>query len=230
MPRQATAEDKAMEDIRRLRSVVLGGLLVGAVVSSTLAFLLGSSARDGLLNLGTELVGAVVTYALFELIIERRERREAEKEAVEAEKAELIAQMGSHVGDVAMAAAEELHRRGWLTDGSLCNASLGGARLRRAWLANARLCNGTLVKADLREARLYDSDLSEAWLCEARLDEALLGRADLRKAHLDGAEVLADQLAQAESLAGATLPDGTKLSEENWEAEFEEWREKHEEG
>jgi hypothetical protein len=24
------------------------------------------------------------------------------------------------------------------------------------------------------------------------------------------------------------LPDGTKLSEDNWEAEFEEWREKQE--
>ena len=38
-----------------------------------------------------------------------------------------------------------------------------------------------------------------------------------------------EQLAQARNLAGATLRDGTKLSEDNWEAEFEEWRKKQEE-
>jgi len=42
------------------------------------------------------------------------------------------------------------------------------------------------------------------------------------------ATVTADQLAQAKTLARATLPDGTKLSDDNWQAEFEEWREKQE--
>jgi hypothetical protein len=42
------------------------------------------------------------------------------------------------------------------------------------------------------------------------------------------ATVTADQLAQATTLARATLPDGTKLGDDNWQAEFEEWREKQE--
>jgi hypothetical protein len=47
---------------------------------------------------------------------------------------------------------------------------------------------------------------------------------------LEAARVSADELAKAMSLEGATLPDGTKLSEDNWEAECEEWRENQEEG
>ena len=58
---------------------------------------------------------------------------------------------------------------------------------------------------------------------------ANLGRAVLEHANLKGAAVLAEQLVQAQSLAGATLPDGTVLSKDNWRAEFEEWRKKQEE-
>ena len=32
----------------------------------------------------------------------------------------------------------------------------------------------------------------------------------------------------AETLAGATMRDGTRLSEDNWQGEFEEWRERQE--
>jgi hypothetical protein len=46
---------------------------------------------------------------------------------------------------------------------------------------------------------------------------------------LGGDQSRVKQLAQAWSFAGATLPDDNKLSEDNWAAEFEEWRKKQEE-
>jgi len=74
------------------------------------------------LNFGTEMIGAVATYVLLELFIGGRERRETRK-------TELIVQLGSTVKDVAIAAAEELKRHGWVFDGSLEGANLNGANL-----------------------------------------------------------------------------------------------------
>jgi uncharacterized protein YjbI with pentapeptide repeats len=51
--------------------------------------------------------------------------------------------------------------------------------------------------------------LREADLQQADLGGALLYWADLREADLTGASVNQEQLAQAKSLEGATLPDGT---------------------
>ena len=44
----------------------------------------------------------------------------------------------------------------------------------------------------------------------ANLKSANLSNADLRHANLHGADVTARQLADAKSIAGTTLPDGTK--------------------
>lgn len=82
-----------MDNLVRLRWVILGVLIAVAVVSLVVALLSGSQLQDVLLNLGTDLIGAVVTYALFELIIERRERRkekhDAELREMEQKKREL---------------------------------------------------------------------------------------------------------------------------------------------
>lgn len=48
------------------------------------------------------------------------------------------------------------------------------------------------------------------------------------KANLRGAEVTANQLSDAASPHWATLPHGTRLSRDNRQAEFEEWRRKRE--
>jgi hypothetical protein len=248
-----------MKDIPRLRRLVLGVLLVGALVSSTLAFLMGSSARDGLLNLGTEFVGAAATYYLFELVIERRERREAEKEATETRKKQLIAEMGSRVNDVAVAAAEELVRQDWQVTYLMETADLAGANLSGAWLVTFNLRQTNLEYANLKGASLMGANLMDADLDSAILEGAMLSAANLSRASLEHANlkdasltwsklkyaslrgadmsgaslersnVSNEQLKEALTLAGAILPDGTQLSEDNWEAEFEEWREKQEE-
>jgi uncharacterized protein YjbI with pentapeptide repeats len=54
--------------------------------------------------------------------------------------------------------------------------------------------------------------------------QANLQGADLRKANLEASVVASARLAEVSSLAGAVLPDGRKLSEDNWKAEFANWR------
>lgn len=200
--------------VRRLPWTVLG-ILVAMATASSLAGLWGT--EEGLkglwLNLGTELVGAVVTYVLLDLVLETRQRKEA-----------LIGQMGSAVRDVAVAAVEELRREGWLTDGSLRGRFFWGAQLE----------NANLLGANLREADLYCASFRETMLTHANLERANLLGANLQDAHLvsanlDGARILVEQLAQAKSLKGTVLPEGTELSADNWQAEFEEWRKKQKE-
>ncbi len=95
-----------MKSTARLRMGVLLVLIVVALVSSLGALRWGNQEWDGLvLNFGTEMAGAVVTYALLELFIGRREEEEAKK-------ADLIAQMGSVVRDEAIRAVEELRHHG----------------------------------------------------------------------------------------------------------------------
>ncbi|MFN8492380.1 MAG: pentapeptide repeat-containing protein [Caldilineaceae bacterium] len=77
-------------------------------------------------------------------------------------------------------------------------------RQRRAQLAGSDLSylnlQGTnLQGADLRRANLHRADLTNVNLRDA----------DLSDANLTGARVSQNQLDQAKSLTGATLPDGT---------------------
>jgi predicted small lipoprotein YifL len=76
--------------------------------------------------------------------------------------------------------------------------------------AGANLRGANLSEADLREADLQQADLSGADLSGANLSTAYLAGADLTGADLSGAEVTDEQLAQAKSLEGVTMPDGTK--------------------
>lgn len=208
--------------------VPLALLVLGLVLA------LGEVSRSGdwsdfRLNLGTELVGAVAVYVLLQLVVGR-----------EATRRELIEQMGSTVHDVAIAAAEKLRRRGWLTDGSLQRARLGlanlqgailldahlqGADLRWAHLQGARLeaahlQGADLWRADLQGAKLGDADLQGAILGDADLRQASLLGAQLRGANLGGADLQEANLQDAKFGASTTfdentiLPDGTKWTPE----------------
>jgi hypothetical protein len=215
---KGTNQEATMESTARLRVVVLLILIVMGLVSS-----LGTAWRTGdweglFLNLGTEMLGAVATYVLLELFIGGRERREAKKAA-------LIAQLGSSVKDVAVAAAEELQRHGWLYDGSLKwadleranlqGAYLSDACLRRAWLPLANLQGADLSKANLKGADLSNADLQKAKLNKAGLVAANLFSANLQGATLKDAALQYARL-EAANLQGATfsvyttLPDGTE--------------------
>jgi uncharacterized protein YjbI with pentapeptide repeats len=102
----------------------------------------------------------------------------------------------------------------------LKGANLRKARFKRADLHATVLIHCELRDADLRLASLGHTNLSLACLDGARLDGAYLDSAILRGASLRGtilsdanlwrAKVTERQLAQAGSLEGATMPDGTK--------------------
>jgi uncharacterized protein YjbI with pentapeptide repeats len=82
--------------------------------------------------------------------------------------------------------------------------------------------------ADLRGTKISDTTLYAPNLTEANLSGANLGRdrfipygANLRNANLKGAKGWTnEQLAQAISLIGATLPDGTVIKTEEESEEF----------
>lgn len=88
---------------------------------------------------------------------------------------------------------------------SLIGVNFSGAYLEGASFRGAILQNANLSWADLNGTDLSGSDLSEADLSFASLQGA-----DLSNATLKGTIVTPEQLEQARSLEGATLPDGTK--------------------
>jgi uncharacterized protein YjbI with pentapeptide repeats len=113
---------------------------------------------------------------------------------------------------------------------SLQGTDLSGADLRDAYLAWSFLHNAKLNGANLRGANLHgdpdqsgdDADLSDADLSDADLSEADLSYDNLSSANLQGAnltdavlrganlsnaKVTSEQLAEAKSLEGATMPD-----------------------
>jgi hypothetical protein len=195
--------------VSRLPWIVLG-VLAGAAIISSLIGLLGTD--RGMpwlwLNLGVELAGAVVTYILLDLVLGARERKEA-----------LIRSVASNARDVAVPAAAELRRQGWLTDGSLQGARLGhadlaGANLEGAELRASNLQEAKLMGSNLERAGLEGANLRGAHLVEANLQAATLVDADLRHAlmvgaNLGGANLTRAKLQQAKltnaNLQGALL-------------------------
>jgi hypothetical protein len=103
-----------------------------------------------------------------------------------------------------------LRDSGLADDLLLSGIDLEGARLSEAQLAHADLGDTDLDGADLRGANLNDADL---------------GDADLLDVDLSTAQVTQEQLDQAESLKGATMPDGQMLkSDDNSNGPtFEDW-------
>lgn len=126
-----------------------------------------------------------------------------------------------------------------LTNSDLSGANLSNANLAKVELPNARLSNACLDGASLAEAEVTgaflegvtlkgasccktyfcNSDLSNADLSNATMTDADLSGANLIGANLAGAyfaganftdaKVSPEQLAKADSLKGAILPDGT---------------------
>jgi uncharacterized protein YjbI with pentapeptide repeats len=83
--------------------------------------------------------------------------------------------------------------------------------LSNADFSNANLSDAHLVGANLSDANLRMADLSDAKLSLYGADEAHMRDTNLSDANLRGAWGLTDeQITAAESLEGATMPDGSK--------------------
>jgi uncharacterized protein YjbI with pentapeptide repeats len=110
----------------------------------------------------------------------------------------------------------------YLVATDLSHADLNGAYLRGASLHGAHLIGASLFLADLADADLMDAELIGADLsgedhrCTTGEDVpgADLTNADLSRANLREAKVTQEQLDQAKSLKGATMPNSQKY--EDW--------------
>jgi uncharacterized protein YjbI with pentapeptide repeats len=115
-------------------------------------------------------------------------------------------------------------RRADLSKARILAGNLHGANLREANLSQAKLHFCDLHGANLRGLFLREADLREANMSGADLFGANLSRIDLVRANLSGAnlsgaflyeanlseaKVTPEQLAQAASLKGATMPNGS---------------------
>lgn len=120
--------------------------------------------------------------------------------------------------------AQELLRRYRNGERGFANADLRYADLQGADLRQVDLKRANLTGANLKRANLFQADLEEVNLSEANLEEtgffqanlagADLSKANLRRAYLNratliGAQLTDEQIAQAQTLEGATMPDGT---------------------
>jgi uncharacterized protein YjbI with pentapeptide repeats len=103
----------------------------------------------------------------------------------------------------------------YLRDTDLSRADLSGANLGFASLRGANLSGTNLRDADLRFANLRGANLSGTNLRDANLSRADLNSTDILSGTVTG--WTNEQLAQARSLVGATLPDGTVMTEAAWE-------------
>ena len=129
--------------------------------------------------------------------------------------------------------------RATLSGGDLAEANLERTNFSRAQLNGANLSGANLNHASLRSAALNNTDLSDADLIGADLSDgkgfwdrgARVSGADLDGANLSGANLSGvrgwteEQLRAAESLRGATMPDGQTLrnSETPNRPTFEAW-------
>lgn len=183
-----------------LRWIILG-LMIVAVAS----FLVGAALDPGsgfnwsglMLNLGTELGGAVVTYLLLTELLGKAEEQQGLKE-------KLIRQMGSRINEEAIRAVEELRAYGWLEDGSLRGKSFVGAALQGANLRNANLQEAHLERASLEGAILSFTELQDAHLVNANLQGA-----HLHFARLQGADLMVSE-SQGAFFIGANM-QGARL-------------------
>lgn len=96
-----------------------------------------------------------------------------------------------------------------LMEAEVTGAILEGVSLKNAFCFKTYFCYSDLSNSDMTNANLTDADLTGVNLSYTRLKGADFRGADLFKANLKGAKVTPEQLAQAKSLKGAIMPDGT---------------------
>lgn len=200
-------------------------LAVGGIIS-----ILMENNREGLwLNLGTELLGASVTYFLLSLLVGRLEKTEERQRDRDELRARLIWEMGSQEHETALRAVISLWNSPWLIDGSLEGKIFNGADLSHAWLKQANLKMVHLQYAKLDGAQLGGAILQGADIQFATMNGAWLTSTDLRGANLYGVDLAnVSHLERAIYDTDTVLPDGNKYDPNSTDMSFfadpQRWR------
>lgn len=154
--------------IARLNNLQILMLVVFlALGTSVVSFLLGTEDTKGwvsgvLQNFSTEMLGAFITFLLFDIVIRGREEL----------KRRLIKQFRSPHPEITSKALSELKKHGWLYDGSLRGtylsfANWSGLDLEGIDLEGARLRKVKLINTTLRKANLEGTNVSVDRLVQA---------------------------------------------------------------
>lgn len=197
------------------------------------------SEQDNIFRFFTEGLWAEAFGIIFTIVVLNRL---ANNRAIEAEKRDLILQMGSPDNSFAIEAVRILKHRGWLYDGSLqgvylgnsnlqgadffLNSNLEGANFEHVHLEGASLWEANLKGVDFGEGNLQgvnllNSNLECASLWYAHLEGAHLRGtnfegANLEEAHLEGANLIEANL-QGANLKNAYFDKKTVLPDGNHE-------------
>lgn len=131
-------------------------------------------------------------------------------------KMKLIKKLRNPANKIVLQAVEELRERGWLADGALKSANLKYVHLQSANLYKVNMEKANLNMADMRWTNLGHANLQGAQMVKTNLYGADMNMTNLKavnlsSANLQGVRNLRDeQLAQANRLKSATMPDGSR--------------------
>lgn len=148
---------KNMDDNRAILSILIGVAVISLFIS-LLSHIVSGDVNlfvwvDGAFqNMGTEIIGAIVTFGLFDLVV-----------GVRNEKKNLIMMMGSPDNTTALKAVAQMRTKGWEYDGSLKGAELARANLEGAYLRNARLPDSTSYLTDTNMEKFTDVEHPNFW-------------------------------------------------------------------
>jgi uncharacterized protein YjbI with pentapeptide repeats len=176
-------------------SWVLFLLVILTIVSGIASFFLSKFewASAWLMNISSELIGAVITYILFELIIGRAEKRnEEERHKIESQLRLRTRLLQSNSFEEKQLILDEINALGVMRGSNLMYSNLKGI---------------FLSGVDMQDVDFSWSDLSGANMSNANLEGANLSNANLKGAILIGANFKGAIFANAE-LQHATVVNG----------------------
>lgn len=204
-----------------LNMLVLLLLVVIAFISSVGSLIVDSTDRSAewwsgwLQNFSTEVFGAIMTFALFELLVGGR------KETADI-KARLIREAGSKDNATALKALREIRDRGWIEGNAsiFLGMDLRNANLEGVNLIEANLGGSSLGRVNLKGAKLHNTDLGSANLRNANLEGADLFQSNLEGASLRGVKLKNACVYETFFNRETTLPNGEKWTPETDMTQF----------
>lgn len=197
-----TTKDKEVRDVARTRTVSIMRVLDTKRNSLVIQFLREAKLitdENSLFHDATMSGMNLKNLDLKNVYLQRANLQSAQLQGADLRRAQL---MGVNLQDADLQDAN-------LQGAYLMNANLRGANLQHADLQRVPLDGAALNNADLKDANLRHAHLWDASLEDANLIGAILWDAVLHGSYLRGAIITDEQLAQAKSLEGATMPDGT---------------------
>lgn len=196
--------------------IILLSIVLFALVTFLISFYLTSDSNRGdwlpglLLNLGTELFGAVIIYFLIDLVIGIREKTKKKFEDRKASQTRSITNLSkAQTPEEKQLILDEMHKLGLLRGANFRSRNLDDLFLREMDLQEANLQWTSLKGADLSGAQLQGADLSNADLTECtsngvRLDRSIIFKTKFIDSYLVEADFTGAKIQEAD-FSGADL-------------------------